>query len=334
MVSLLASRDLVLVGLGFALFGFTGCAHVVPAETQAPTASDSKAKLRRDNAALRRRVTMLEDRVLRVERELGDGGRSDTHDSGSPRPSQAPERFSRLPDGRELPVYKLEPDAPRPPRPPRRAVAPQPRPAQDPNDHRLHRPHTLTPAPVAEPELDGDSRWADPSGFAGQGEAVHAATSAQSFRLEGSRLVQLTQPEKARGPDKPARGRRGKNAQADYKAALALYRAAVYDEAESAFDTFAQRYPKSDFADNALYWKGEAAYDQGHYSDALASFTRVIERYAGGNKASDALLKIGLCYAKLGDKANAKDVLSKLVKAYPGARASDIARARLAEMGL
>ena len=82
----------------------------------------------------------------------------------------------------------------------------------------------------------------------------------------------------------------------------------------------------------ALYWKGEAAYDQHHYSDALAAFTEVVERYGGGNKAPDALLKIGLCYQNLGDVENARDVMTQLIGAYPAARASDIARARLAEL--
>ena len=83
-----------------------------------------------------------------------------------------------------------------------------------------------------------------------------------------------------------------------------------------AVQAFVAEHPRSDLADNAMYWRGEAYYDQGHYSDALATFTAVIEQYAGGNKASDALLKVGLCYAQLGDLDNARDVLNRLIAAY------------------
>ena len=105
-----------------------------------------------------------------------------------------------------------------------------------------------------------------------------------------------------------------------------------HDAAAEAFADFVAAHPRSDLADNAMYWKGEAYYDQGHYSDALATFTAVIEQYAGGNKASDALLKVGLCYAQLGDLENARDVLHRLIAAYPGASASDVARIKLAEL--
>ena len=98
-------------------------------------------------------------------------------------------------------------------------------------------------------------------------------------------------------------------------------------------EAIAREHPRHDYADNALYWKGEAAYDQRNFSGALAAFTAVVERYGGGNKAPDALLKIGLCYHNLGDAANARDVLTELIAAYPGARASDIARVKLAELG-
>jgi tol-pal system protein YbgF len=113
---------------------------------------------------------------------------------------------------------------------------------------------------------------------------------------------------------------------------MGVYRGGQLRAAEIAFDHFARSYPKHDYADNALYWKGEAAYDQAHYADALAAFTEVVKRYGGGNKAPDALLKIGLCYGRLGDPANAKDVLARLVAAYPDANATRIAREKLAEL--
>lgn len=253
-------------------------------------------QLRRDNASLRRRVQMLEDRVLYLE---GHGG-------GSPgsRGSQARAGEHTLPDGRSLPVVRLAPPVPRS-APARGSDLP------------------LDPEPAAT-EDGGD----DDSGYV----PSEASEAARSYRLEGSRLVDLTVRAGPAAPDRPDRSREGQAIIDEYEAAMGIYKAGQADRAEAAFAAFAERHPEHDYADNALYWKGEAAYDQHHFADALAAFTEVVERYGGGNKAPDALLKIGLCYRQLGDLPNARDVLGELVAAYPSERASDIARVKLSEL--
>lgn len=241
-------------------------------------------QVRRDNAALRRRVQLLEDRVLYLEQ---GGGRS----AGA----QAATGEHTLPDGRSLPVVRL------------------------------------APPPRAAPPTAGDDD--DPEADEGDGY-VPAATSeaARSYRLEGTRLVDLTVQAGPAAPDRPDRSAKGQAIIGQYEAAMAIYKSGHAERAEAAFAEFAREHPAHDYADNALYWKGEAAYDQDHWADALAAFTEVVERYGGGNKAPDALLKIGLCYRQLGDLPNARDVLTELVAAYPGERASDIARVKLTEL--
>lgn len=274
-----------------------GCAGsaAAPQATSVPTAEDPLTQLRRDNAALRRRMAMLEDRVLYLE---GRGGGSSGSIAAEARAGE-----HTLPDGRSLPVVRLAPPAPR--SAPARSSAP----ARD-------------PEPAAAPEDD------DESGY------IPAATSeaAHSYRLEGTRLVELTVQAGPAAPDRPDRSAKGQAIIDEYEAAMATYKSGETHRAESAFAEFAKRHPAHDYADNALYWQGEAAYDQHHFSDALAAFTEVVERYGGGNKAPDALLKIGLCYRQLGDIPNARDVLGELVTAYPAERASDIARVKLSEL--
>lgn len=244
-------------------------------------------QLRRDNAALRRRVQMLEDRVLYLEQ--GGGARAGT--------SAARGGQHTLPDGRALPVVRLAPPA----------------------------AATGHAEPEPEPEAAYAAEDDDP-----RPEPVEGA--ARSYRLEGTRLVDLTLEAGPAAPDRPDRSAKGRAIIGQYEAAMAIYKSGHPDRAEAAFAEFAREHPEHDYADNALYWKGEAAYDQDHFADALAAFTEVVERYGGGNKAPDALLKIGLCYRQLGDIPNARDVLGELVAAYPGERASDIARVKLVEL--
>lgn len=229
------------------------------------------------------------------------------------------------PEGRELPVVHLEPQGPP------AASEPPPEPAR--RTGRTSKSITLR-TPTPDPDADDQGMWTDHAGFAATPESQPppAGDDSPSYRLVGSRLVELTKENAPTRPDRPGRGRKAQTIVDEYENALAVYRAGEYVDAQARFEAFARAHPKHDYADNALYWKGEAAYDQQHYGDALAAFTEVVERYGGGNKAPDALLKIGLCYQKLGDQDNAKDVLSQLIVAYPGARASNIARTRLAEI--
>lgn len=207
-------------------------------------------------------------------------------------------------------------------------------------------PERVPELPVVRLEPTGE---APSSGFGGDPDLEYEAQGpspapmasadgpAERYRLVGSHLVQETKRKRAprRAPKKRGKARSAKQRDAvvrEYEEAMEVYRAGRFGDAELAFDRIVSTNPNHDYADNALYWKGESAYDQDHYSDALAAFTEVVERYGGGNKAPDALLKIGLCYGRLGDVANAKDVLEQLIAAYPSARASGIAQNKLNEL--
>lgn len=297
-------------------------------------------RVRRENDALRRRVQMLEDRVLHLEQ---------TNAPGRGQPAGQPTAVTQGPDGRTLPVVRLAPE-PEPPAPVARtwhsATAPQtshPDPSQPSPGDRRSRSIGGPPSPAT---LDPDEQF---GGYAPPPEEVameaESPDETRQFRLVGSRLAELSKSERKPDPEpepepaavasKPRRKPRGHKAiVARYDAAMALLQAGDAGAAFDAFDAFVVDHPRHDYADNALYWKGEAAYDQRHFADALAAFTQVVERYGGGNKAPDALLKIGLCYHNIGDGANARDVLTELISAYPQAPASGIARLKLAELGL
>lgn len=286
-----------------------GCAHAATRPHPPASADDGDdplVVLQEDNARLRRKLADLEDRVIRLERSA--------------------DRDDALPD-RDLPVVRLRPPAadaePE-------AEAPRPR-----TQSRALVPSSRSSAArrLADVPDSGAPSEADDDGGLDVGPiAASSDERGKSYRLVGNHLVEMTKAKAPKRPDRPARDAAGNALVAEYETAMALYKAGEIAGAERAFDLFASAHPKHDFADNALYWKGESAYDQGHFDDALTAFTTVVERYGGGNKAPDALLKIGLCYGKLGDVANARDVLTELVAAYPDARASDIARARLVEL--
>lgn len=290
-----------------------GCAATPGTQHSAEPGSEDEervSQLGRENANLRRRIALLEDRVSVIE---GLGPRSSSEPTASAKSSGR---------GAPLPVVKLAPDevgGERASRSPQSLA-----------DVPYSSPYQSMQQPVPEPApAPRDGAWAvegsQPAAGSGSGPA-----SKGKYRLVGNRLVTLTKKAKVK-PDRPSQSRKGKSIIAEYDHARAIYKAGEFSKAFEAFTTFAKKHPNHPYADNALYWKGESAYDQAHYSDALASFTAVIERYGGGNKASDALLKIGLCYAKLNDHDNAVDVMTQLIDAYPRSNAATIARRRLRE---
>ncbi|PRQ07119.1 tol-pal system protein YbgF [Enhygromyxa salina] len=331
-----------LVGVALPLLA-AGCDHA-KAQTATPEVVQSESGvdlLRRENAALRNRVQGLEERVRLLENGGGKSWGSTSlgttgYDSygAAAGPDDGAWETSEYDGPRELPVVKLTPNERRSAQA-TNVAKPSAQPAGNPG--RSKGSITLSPLPNSgAPEQHGSSYVVDARGGDDQDDNDYvdapddAAGEPASYRLVGSKLVQATQrkPTASAGPSD-----RDSGVAKDYKAAMAVYKDGRYADAEQAFAAIVGAHPNHDYADNALYWQGEAAYDQAHYADALAAFTTVVERYGGGNKAPDALLKIGLCYGRLGDAANARDVLTQLVAAYPRAEASKIAKRKLADLG-
>ena len=340
-ISLIATLSLVtLLGVG--------CAKT-ELETQTPELEQREAELtmlRRENAQLRTQVQVLEERVRLAETSgtqstsLGATG-YDSYGSVTATPAASEDWDEDGDEGpRQLPVVRLTPkergiD--------RGGAQPASKPRSQPSAMASGSgsialspvPHSGAPedaggAYVVDARGGGEDYGYDPSVPTPVYDEAPSGDTA-SYRLVGSKLVEATQRKPSIGGSKSSD--RDTGVVKDYKAAMAVYRDGRYAEAEQAFAAIVAAHPTHDYADNALYWQGEAAYDQAHYADALAAFTKVVERYGGGNKAPDALLKIGLCYGRLGDAANARDVLTQLVAAYPRADASKIAKRKLDELG-
>lgn len=330
-----SARAPALLALAASLTIAGGCAHT-QAQAQAAELAEERgselAQLRRENAGLRDRVANLEERVRLLEQggaELAwDGGEAvevgETEWTSPIAPGEQSDATAG--DGpRQLPLVKLEP---------RRTsnggrLAARPAEAETEQPARVLRQTgsiSLSQVP--------NSGYEDPADAYDEVEVEDDAPayddgSMQSYRLVGSKLVEAT---KAKPQISTGKRDRDSGVVSDYEQAMDTYRDGRYADAEAAFQAIVKSHPNHEYADNALYWQGEAAYDQAHYADALAAFTTVVERYGGGGKAPDALLKIGLCYGRLGDSANARDVLTQLIAAYPRSDASKIAKRKLDEL--
>jgi tol-pal system protein YbgF len=118
----------------------------------------------------------------------------------------------------------------------------------------------------------------------------------------------------------------------DYARSLSALRNKNHAFAIVGFENFLSRYPNHDYADNALYWLGEAYYDQRKYSAARKHFERVYSEYPGGNKVPSALLKAAYCHLQLGATDSAREVFDRIIALYPKTGPARLAQQRLSEI--
>ena len=117
-----------------------------------------------------------------------------------------------------------------------------------------------------------------------------------------------------------------------YRKAFRLLREGRYEAAAKAFREFLAKHPRSEYADNAQYWLGEAYYVSRRFPEALEAFRAVLERYPRSPKVADALLKIGYVHYELRQWKEAREALEQVRRRFPGSSAARLAERRLERM--
>lgn len=119
---------------------------------------------------------------------------------------------------------------------------------------------------------------------------------------------------------------------AQFEAALGIFRAGQFAQAQTAFAEFVKANPRSGYSPSALFWLGNAQYATRNYSEAIANFRSMLSVAPSHSKAPEAVLSIANCQIELKDTRAAKRTLEDLVKAYPQSEAAQAARERLTRL--
>ena len=114
--------------------------------------------------------------------------------------------------------------------------------------------------------------------------------------------------DRRRGCSHSERGRRARSrtmpvppsAPAEYRDGIDLLRRGDNGGAIQKLREFLRKSPKSDLADDAQYWIGEAYYANRDYNRAILEFNEVLLRYPKGDKVPAALLRQAMAFAELG----------------------------------
>lgn len=136
-------------------------------------------------------------------------------------------------------------------------------------------------------------------------------------------------PPKSLEPVRRTPTRSDKDAKAAYEDAMADLKAGRYNQSVEKFLAFVERWPDHEYADNSLYWAGEAYYTRSLWNKALDYFLQVVEVYPMENKTADAMLKIGLCQINLGNRSAARNAFESVIQSYPDSPVANLAKQKL-----
>lgn len=123
-----------------------------------------------------------------------------------------------------------------------------------------------------------------------------------------------------------------------YESAKQRFERGDHQGARNAFKYFIKKYPKSEQADNAIFWIGETYFHEKWYEKAILEYEKVIAQYPKGNKVPAALLKQGISFylhgvAEKDDKfkQTAIGIMKELIDKYPKSNEAKIAAKKLKE---
>ncbi len=116
----------------------------------------------------------------------------------------------------------------------------------------------------------------------------------------------------------------------DFHKAYRAYSNKNFTVALEMFSMFVKEYPGNEYADNAMYWKGECFFGQGKMLKAIGEYERLLRRYPRSEKTASTLYRIGFIYDKLHDRQRAREYYFKVVEVHPGTQAARKASLRVA----
>ena len=135
-------------------------------------------------------------------------------------------------------------------------------------------------------------------------------------------------------PPAPRPGGFGASPSQAFETARSDYYMGNWSLAIQGFKSFIETFPKSDLADDALYYTGETYYMSGRFPDAVSAYNLVIERYPSSNTLPDTYYKRGMAQKALGQVPQAKESLSFVIKTYPSSDAAFLAKQALDQLNV
>ena len=131
-------------------------------------------------------------------------------------------------------------------------------------------------------------------------------------------------PVAAAGP--PANPAAGMSPGRLWDMAFSDYAAGQWPLAIQGFETYMRAFPRSEQADDAQFYIGEAYQLDGKMREALAAYERVAADYPQSNRAADSYYKRGVIYNTLNQPDKAREMFETTIRLFPNSESSRLAR--------
>jgi len=118
-----------------------------------------------------------------------------------------------------------------------------------------------------------------------------------------------------------------------YQEAFADYTAGQYTVAVAGFEQFIRAFPRSEMADDAQFFIGEADYQQNKFAEAITAYNAVIQNYPTGDQVPLAIYKRGLAQRQLGQNDAARASWELVIQKFPDSAGAQLAKQRLDALG-
>jgi tol-pal system protein YbgF len=114
-----------------------------------------------------------------------------------------------------------------------------------------------------------------------------------------------------------------------YETAYADYTAGQWSLAIQGFETYLKTFPKSDLADDAQYYIGEALMGDSKFKEAAAAYERVTTDYPQSDILPEAYYKVGNAHERLGQPDRARAAYEYAIKHFGETQAATLSKQRL-----
>ena len=114
-----------------------------------------------------------------------------------------------------------------------------------------------------------------------------------------------------------------------YDNAFEMLKQSRYQDALDQFQSLVNTWPKSQLADDAMYWMSEANYVNREFEAALNGFRSLVQNYPDSSRLPEAMLKVGYIQYDIGAYDQAAETFQNILARFPGHQVTVPAETRL-----
>jgi tol-pal system protein YbgF len=117
-----------------------------------------------------------------------------------------------------------------------------------------------------------------------------------------------------------------------FKKAVSLYNKKDFADAAAAFGKFINKYPRSNYTADAMFYKASANFNLKKYPVSILEFHKFSQIYPKNSNVPMAIYLQGAGFLKVSDPSDASILFRQVVSKYPGTKAAELSKQALSRL--